>query len=60
MQKYCTRNPQSCSFSSNDIPESCIRIAIDTLFNDYNSNIVEMDFISTFDLQAYKNMTIGP
>uniref|UniRef100_A0ACD5V6I3 Uncharacterized protein n=1 Tax=Avena sativa TaxID=4498 RepID=A0ACD5V6I3_AVESA len=60
MQKYYTRNPQSCSFSSNDIPESCIRIAIDTLFNDYNSNIAEMDFISTFDLQAYKNRTIGP
>jgi len=50
MQKYCIRNPQSCSFSAEDIPESRVRIAVDTLFNDYNSEVEEMDFIRKFDL----------
>jgi hypothetical protein len=52
MERYCTRNPKSCSFSASDIPDFRVQIAIDTLFNDYNSEVEEMDFISTFDLEV--------
>uniref|UniRef100_A0ACD5X3T4 Uncharacterized protein n=1 Tax=Avena sativa TaxID=4498 RepID=A0ACD5X3T4_AVESA len=55
MEKFCTRNPQSCSFSAKDIPDFRVRIAIDTFFNDHNSAIDQMDFISTFDMKSYKN-----
>lgn len=52
MEKFCTRNAQSCSFTAKDIPDFRVKIAIDTLFNDYNSNVDQMDFISTFDLKV--------
>jgi hypothetical protein len=52
MERYCTRNPNSCSFPASDIPDYHVQIAIDTLFNDYNSEVEEMDFISTFDLEV--------
>jgi len=55
MEKFCTRNPQSCSFSAKDIPDFRVRIVIDTFFNDHNSAIDQMDFISTFDMKSYKN-----
>ncbi|KAM0904277.1 hypothetical protein ACQ4PT_018107 [Festuca glaucescens] len=51
MEWYCTRNPKACSFSAKDIPEFRVKLAVDTLFNDYNSAIPEMDLISTFDLE---------
>ncbi|KAM0905553.1 hypothetical protein ACQ4PT_017303 [Festuca glaucescens] len=50
MEWYCTRNAKACSFSAKDIPEFRVKLAMDTLFNNYNSAILEMDLISTFDL----------
>ncbi|KAM0898626.1 hypothetical protein ACQ4PT_021793 [Festuca glaucescens] len=54
MEKFCTRNPQSCSFSAKDIPVFHLQIAINTLFNEYNSAHDYMEFIRSFDIEEYK------
>jgi hypothetical protein len=52
MEKYNTRDPKSCAFSAKDILGFCVEIAIDSVYNDYNSSIQEMDLISTFDIEV--------
>jgi hypothetical protein len=54
MECYCTRNPKSCAFSAEDIPDFRVQIALDTVYNDYNSETEQMDFLSTFDLEVIK------
>lgn len=59
MELFCTRNPQSCSFSTKDITEFRLEIAINTLFNEHNSAHNYMEFIKTFDIEAYRRNQIS-
>ncbi|KAK1686698.1 hypothetical protein QYE76_047546 [Lolium multiflorum] len=52
MEWYCSRNPKSCAFSAQDIPDFRVQIALDTVYNEYNSETEQMDFLSTFDLET--------
>ena len=52
MEFYCPRNPTSISFSAIDIPNFRVQIAVDSVWNDYNTELETAYLISSFDLKV--------
>ncbi|CAM0912138.1 unnamed protein product [Alopecurus aequalis] len=53
MEFYCPRNPSSLSFSASDVPGFRVKIVVDSVFNQYNSEHDHMQLFSSFDLKEY-------